>query len=76
MPSQAQPILNESPNEALWAQALLDLDAEIAASTTLTEAEKHYLLVEMDQVAEEDWEPITIEGEPLSVSIINGRGER
>jgi len=51
------------------------LDAEIAASKTLTEEEKRYLLVEMDQLSDDEWEPIPMIGEPLSETIISDRGE-
>ena len=57
----------------IWAKALRDLDAEIAASTTLTEEEKRYLLVEMDQLSDDEWEPITVIGEPVSETIIKDR---
>ncbi len=57
----------------IWAKALKDLDAEIAASTTLTEEEKRYLLVEMDQLSDDEWEPITVIGEPVSETIIKDR---
>ncbi len=76
MSNQAIQFRNEEPPQAMWAQALEELDAEIAASQQLTEAEKRYLLEEMDQLSDDEWEPIVIEGEPLSVTIINDRGKR
>lgn len=60
----------------LWAKALKDLDAEIAASKTLTDAEKKYLLEEMDTISDDEWEPISVIGEPLSETVIRDRGER
>lgn len=65
-----------SNNQRLWTQALRELDAEIAAEPNLTEAEKRFLLQEMDQLSDEQWEPITCAGEPVSETIIKGRGER
>jgi hypothetical protein len=59
-----------------WTKALNELNAEIAASQTLTEEEKHFLLEEMDALSDEEWEPITCAGEPISETIIQSRGER
>lgn len=67
---------NVSNEESVWAQALRELDAEIAASPNLTEEEKRFLLEEMDQLSDEEWEPITCVGEPISETIIRDRGER
>ena len=69
-------LLEPEDRRELWAKALKDLDAEIAASTTLTEEEKRYLLVEMDQLSDDEWEPIIVIGEPVSETIILDRGER
>jgi hypothetical protein len=68
--------LNVNPQQVTWAQALRELDAEIAASPNLTEEEKRFLLEEMDQLSDEEWEPITCAGEPISETIIRDRGER
>ena len=65
-----------STNQHIWTQALRELDAEIAADPNLTEAEKRFLLEKMDQLSDEEWEPITCAGEPVSETIIKGRGER
>ena len=65
-----------SNHQHVWTQALRELDAEIAADPNLTEAEKRFLLEEMDQLSDEEWEPITCAGEPVSETIIKGRGER
>ena len=62
--------------QELWAKALKDLDAEIAADNDLTPEEKRFLLEEVDQLSDEEWEPITCLGEPVSETIINDRGER
>lgn len=62
--------------QQLWNQSLDQLDAEIAANPTLTEAEKRFLLEEMDWLSDEEWEPITCTGELVSETIIKGRGER
>ena len=76
MPNKANQPLNEDSAQSIWAKALQELDAEIAADRNLTEAEKRFLLEEMDQLSDEEWEPIICEGEPVSVTIINDRGER
>jgi hypothetical protein len=67
---------NESPQQNVWAQALRELDAEIAANPNLSAEEKRFLLEEMDQLSDEEWEPISCEGEPISETIIRDRGER
>lgn len=63
-------------NQALWVQALNELNAEIAADEALTEEEKRFLLEEMDQLSDDEWEPINCAGEPVSETIIKSRGER
>jgi hypothetical protein len=61
--------------KAHW-QALLDeLRAEAWASDKLTIDEKRFLDA-MDYLSDEEWEPITCEGEPISETIIKDRGER
>jgi len=65
-----------SNNQHLWTQALRKLDAEIADDPSLTEAQKRFLLEEMDQLSDEEWEPVICAGEPVSETIIEGRGER
>jgi len=65
-----------SNNQRLWTQALRELDTEIAADPNLTEAEKRFLLEEMDQLSDEEWQPIACAGEPVSETIIKSRGER
>ena len=63
-------------DKGVWENALKELNNEIAASKTLTEKEKHFLLEEMDKLSDDEWEPINISGEPLSETIIKDRGER
>lgn len=59
-----------------WAAILLEADrAEIEASTTLTDAEKR-LLLEMDQLSEDEWEPVAASGTAISETVIADRGER
>ena len=67
---------NVSIQQHLWTQSLGELDAEIAANPNLTEAEKRFLLEEMDWLSDEEWKPITCTGEMVSETIIKGRGER
>ena len=76
MSNKAIESLNEKPQQVIWAQALRELDAEIAADPNLTAEEKRFLLEEMDQLSDEEWEPITCAGEPISETIIRDRGER
>ena len=76
MSNQAIRVSKEESLQAVWTRALTQLDNEIAASQQLTEAEKRYLLEEMDQLSDDEWEPIVIEGGPLSATVINDRGER
>jgi hypothetical protein len=68
--------LEKNDNQALWAQALTELNAEIAADEALTEEEKRFLLEEMDQLSDDEWTPINCVGEPVSETIIKSRGER
>ena len=63
-------------DKGIWENALKELNNEIAASKTLTEKEKHFLLEEMDELSDDEWEPVNISGEPLSETIIKDRGER
>ena len=65
-----------SNDQEVWFQALNELDVEIAASQTLSKEEKRFLLEDLDQLSDEDWEPIACAGEPVSETIIRGRGER
>lgn len=69
-------LLEPEDRRELWAKALKDLDAEIAADNDLTPEQKRFLLVEMNQLSDDEWEPITVIGEPVSETIIRGRGER
>ena len=67
---------NVSIQQQLWTQSLGELDAEVAANPNLTEAEKRFLLEEMDWLSDEEWNPIICTGEMVSETIIKGRGER
>ena len=60
MSNRAIQLRNEDPYQAVYAKALEDLNTEIAASQQLTEAEKRYLLVEMDELSDDEWEPLVI----------------
>lgn len=60
---------------AMWAKLLEDIKREDAANPNLTEEEKR-LLDELDQLSDEEWEPIICKGEPISETIIKDRGER
>jgi len=76
MSNKAIELPSANNEQNIWIQALYELDAEIAANPNLTEAEKRFLLEEMDQLSEDEWEPITYSGEPISETIIKDRGER
>jgi hypothetical protein len=65
-----------SDNQQAWEKALNKLNAEIAASDTLTEEEKRFLLEEMDELSDDEGEPIVCSGEPISETIVKDRGER
>ena len=69
-------LLEPENRRELWAKALKDLDAEIASDNDLTPEQKRFLLVEMNQLSDDEWEPITVIGEPVSETIIRDRGER
>ncbi|MFL6215135.1 MAG: hypothetical protein ACJ74J_14720 [Blastocatellia bacterium] len=59
----------------MWAKLLEDIKAEDAADPNLTEEEKRFL-EQMDHMSDDEWEPVTCEGEPISETIIKDRGER
>lgn len=63
----------ENPRQVGWMKSLEDLDAEIAADKELTLEEKRFLLEELDQLSDDEWEPITVIGEPISATIIKDR---
>lgn len=67
------PELQNHPDH--WRALLEQIRAEDRASDDLTEEEKR-LLDEMDNLSDEEWEPIICEGEPVSETIIKERGER
>jgi hypothetical protein len=59
----------------IWAKLLDELRDEIWADPHLTDEEKRRL-DELDSLSDEEWEPIEIEGQPISETIIEDRGER
>jgi len=63
-------------DQEVWRKQLTKVNAEIASSATLTEEEKRFLLEEMDQLSDNEWEPIVCSGDPISETIMNDRGER
>ena len=64
-----------SDNQQAWRKALDKLNAEIAANDTLTEEEKRFLLEEIDELSDDEWEPVASTGEPISETIIKDKGE-
>ena len=70
---QRQP--NEQAQSPPW-RHLLERDiAEMMSDPRLTDEEKAELLRQLE-LPKEEWEPVEIEGEPLSETIIKLRGER
>jgi hypothetical protein len=61
------------PRQIGWMKSLEDLDAEIAADEELTLEEKQFLLEELDQLSDDEWEPIVVVGEPVSATILKDR---
>jgi hypothetical protein len=61
--------------ENIWARMLDELRAEIWADPNLTDEEKRRL-DELDSLSDDEWEPIEVEGQPISEMIIEDRGER
>lgn len=68
-------VADSKSHKSHWLALLEEIRAEAWASDELTEEEKR-LLDEMDNLSDEEWEPITCEGEPVSETIIKDRGER
>jgi hypothetical protein len=58
-----------------WTALLEELRQEYWASPELTEEQKRYL-DSLEDLPEEEWEPIVCEGQPLSETIIEDRGPR
>jgi len=56
-----------------WMKSLEDLDAEIAVDEELTLEEKRFLLEELNQLSDDEWEPIAVIGEPVSATILKDR---
>jgi hypothetical protein len=70
---QQQP--NKHPQDSPW-RHLLERDiAEMMTDPHLSDQEKAELLRQLE-LPEDRWEPVEIEGEPLSETIIKLRGER
>ena len=69
---QQQP--NEHPQDSPWRHLLAHDLAEMMAEPGLTDEEKAELLRQLE-LPEDEWEPVEIEGEPLSETIIKLRGE-
>ncbi len=58
-----------------WADLYEAVKAEAWASDKLTEEEKR-LLDEMDTLPDDEWEPITCKGKPVSDTVIENRGDQ
>jgi hypothetical protein len=68
------PQLEESQSDN-WVALREELRKEYWASTELTEEEKRYLDA-LEDVPEEEWEPVVCTGQPISETIIEDRGPR
>jgi hypothetical protein len=62
-------------DENIWAEMLEESRAEMWADPELTDEEKRQL-DQMNTLSDEEWEPITCAGKPVSETIIEDRGER
>lgn len=62
-------------DENIWAEMVEELKAEIWADPELTDEEKRRL-DEIGNLSDEEWEPITCAGKPVSETIIEDRRER
>ncbi|MEW6210581.1 MAG: hypothetical protein AB1631_19610 [Acidobacteriota bacterium] len=58
-----------------WAALLEEIRKQEAADPDLTDEEKRFL-DELENLPEDEWEPITCPGKPVSEIIIEDRGER
>jgi len=67
--------LNQASGDNIWSEMLKELEAEMWADPNLTEEEKRKL-DEINKLPDEEWEPITCAGKPISETIIEDRGER
>ena len=65
----------ERPQDSVWRRILEQDIAEMMADPCLDEKERAELLRQLE-LPEGEWEPVAIEGEPLSETIIKMRGER
>ena len=66
--------LKGQTDAAMWAKMLEDIKREDALNPDLTDEEKQ-LLNQLDQLSDEEWEPVACDGEPVSETIIKTRGE-
>jgi hypothetical protein len=58
-----------------WAALLEEIRKQEASDPDLTDEEKRYLN-ELENLPEDEWEPVTCPGKPVSEIIIEDRGER
>lgn len=75
MSNKASTFQLEDRQPGHWAALLKESRQEYRASTKLTEEQKRYL-DSLENLPEEEWEPIVCEGKPVSKTIIEDRGPR
>ncbi len=75
MLNKASTLPSEDQQPGDWTALLEELRREYWASPELTEEQKRYL-DSLEDLPEEEWEPIVCEGKLLSETIIEDRGPR
>lgn len=75
MSKKANELPNTSHEPANWNELLEEMRREYRASAELTDEEKRFL-DELENLPEEEWEPIACAGQPVSEAIIEERGAR
>jgi hypothetical protein len=75
MSKKADELSRAGRNTGNWAELLEEMREEYWASAELTDEEKRFL-DELEHLPEEEWEPITCPGHPVSETVIEERGAR
>lgn len=65
----------QPPQDSFWREVFEREMAEMMNDPNLSDEEKAELVRQV-HLPEEEWEPVEIQGEPLSETIIKMRGER
>lgn len=75
MSNKAKILQVEDWQPSEWTGLLEELRWEYWVSNELTEEEKRYLDA-LENLPEEEWEPIVCQGQPISETLIEDRGPR